>query len=834
MPRSSDPRPPTFRRTGRTILCLKRLVLLGVCLLAALPALAAARGPEPASGPPTLAEVVVELKDPGIAKALDGPTRLDSQSTASRSRLRRIAAQQDLVEARIAHVVPGARVRWRYRVVLNALAVLVQRGAVERLKRIPGVREVHPSVYLRPSLDRSVAAIGAPTVWGQQLSTSGQGTKIGIIDDGIDQRHPFFDPAGFAMPLGFPKGQTAYTTAKVIVARTFQAPSPRPRNSNVPFDPERSEHATHVAGIAAGNANTRAALGGGTVTISGVAPRAYLGNYRVLTVPTAANVGLNGNSPEIAAGIEAAVRDGMDVINLSWGQPEISAGRDLLIRAIEGAAAAGVVSVVSAGNDFGEFGRGSISSPASADAAITVGASTVMSRIAGFSSAGPTPQSLRLKPDVSAPGVGILSSLPVRDGTWGSLSGTSMAAPHVAGAAALLTQRHPTWTVAQIKSALALTAKPVFEAGSREASTMRQGAGFIDLPKADQPQIFARPVTVSFGYLRRGRAATRRIAFTDAGGGAGEWAVSVVRQGATPGLSVTAPGRLSVPGTLAVTARARPTAPQRDTTGFVVLSRAGQTRRIPFWLRVTAPPRLARHSARVLLRAGTYRGNTRGRRSLVSAYRYPDDPAGIGLPRVLKGPEQVFRFRLRRPAENLGVAVLSPSRVQPRIVLGRDENRQAGPTALPLNTNPYLPTFFEPTPVSGVIRPAPGTYDVVFDSPTMAGAGRFRFRFWVGDTAPPRVRLLTTRARRGGVLVASAGDGGAGVDPRSIFIRIDGGLPREASYRAGRIRIPVGDLAPGRHRLTLQVSDHQEAKNMENALRILPNTTVLSASFSVR
>jgi len=96
------------------------------------------------------------------------------------------------------------------------------------------------------------------------------------------------------------------------------------------------------------------------------------------------------------------------------------------------------------------------------------------------------------------------------------------------------------------------------------------------------------------------------------------------------------------------------------------------------------------------------------------------------------------------------------------------------------------------------------------------------------------VRLLTSRARSGGTLVASASDGGAGVDPRSIFVRIDGGVLREASYRAGRIRIPVGGLAPGRHRLTLQVSDHQESKNMENVLRILPNTTVLTAAFSVR
>jgi subtilisin family serine protease len=780
-----------------------------------------------------LAEVVVELNEPGVAKALQGSERLDLDSRASLRRLTRLAVQQELVEQRIAAAVPGARVRWRYRVVLNAMAVVVPQRAMERLERIRGVREVYPSVRLTPTLDRSVAAIGAPPLWGPQLSTAGQGTKIGIIDDGVDHRHPFFNPAGYAMPPGFPKGVASHTTAKVIVARVFRAPSPRPQNSNLPFDPNHSEHGTHVAGIAAGNANTQATVGGGRVTISGVAPAAYLGNYRVLTVPTISNVGLDGNSPEIAAGIEAAVRDGMDVINLSLGEPEISPGRDLVIRAIDGAAAAGVVPVVAAGNDFGAYGHGSVSSPGAAAGAITAGATSVAGRMASFSAAGPTPQSLRLKPEVSAPGVGILSSVPAREGTWANLSGTSMAAPHVAGAAALLTQRHPTWTVPQIKSALALTARPVLENSAREASTTRQGAGFIDLPRADQPLIFARPTAVSFGFVRRGRAASQRISFTDAGGGAGEWSVAVVHQREAGGVSVTAPGRLTVPGSLVVSASARAGATQDDTTGFVVLSRAGQTRRVPFWLRVTAP-KLARHRARVLRRGGVYRGNTHGRHALVSVYRYPDDPRGVGLRRELRGPEQVFSFRLRRPAANLGVAILSRSGISPRIVLGGDENRQAGPTALPLNTNPYLPTFLDPTPVAAVIRPARGNYTIVFDSPTRAGAGRFRFRFWVDDTSPPHLRLLTPRARAGGALLASAVDRGAGVDPRSVFYRLDGGRLRQALYRAGRIRIPVGGLGRGRHRLTLQVSDHQEAKNMENALRILPNTAVLNATFVVR
>ena len=85
-------------------------------------------------------------------------------------------------------------------------------------------------------------------------------------------------------------------------------------------------------------------------------------------------MGLDGNSPELAAAIEAAVADGMDVINMSLGEPEIEPSRDIVVQALAAAARAGVVSVVAAGNDFGEFGRGSIGSPGSSPNAITVGA----------------------------------------------------------------------------------------------------------------------------------------------------------------------------------------------------------------------------------------------------------------------------------------------------------------------------------------------------------------------------------------------------------------------------------------------------------------------------
>jgi subtilisin family serine protease len=799
-------------------------------VLAALPALASARGPAdvPDAG---FVQVVVELRSPSAARSAlpRARGRLELDAAATLRRLVRIRAEQHQVEGRILDAVPGARIRWRYAVVLNAVAVVLPAPSVGRLETVDGVTEVHRSSLYRPLLDQSPAAIGAPGLWGPGLATGGQGMKIALIDDGVDHRHQFFDPSGYAMPPGFPKGQAAFTTAKVIAARSFPPPSPRPRYADLAFDPENSEHGTHVAGIAAGNNGTQAPVGGGIARLSGVAPRAHIGNYRVLTVPTVSNVGLDGNSPEIAAGIEAAVRDGMDIVNLSIGEPEIAPSRDLVVRALEGAARAGVVPVVAAGNDFDGFGRGSVSSPGSAASAITVGATTNRRQMASFSGAGPTPLSFRLKPEVSAPGVSILSSAPQRHGVWQTLSGTSMATPHVAGAAALLLQRHPTWTPAQVKSALTTTGQEAREARGGAATTTRQGGGFVDLVRADRPLLFATPTAVSFGLVRRVRTVARRLALTDAGGGAGQWTVATPR-------GITAPRSVSVPGTLTLRLATRRLG---DVAGFAVLRRGGESRRIPLWGRVTAP-RLSRHAARRLVRTGTYRGNTRGRRALVSAYRYPENPTGSGVDRILRGPEQVFRVRLRRPAANLGVAILGRGRgvrVQPRIVIGADENRLAGPTALPLYGNPYLPSFLEPGPVAGVIRPAAGTYDIVFDSTTRRGAGRFSFRLWVDDQQPPRIRALRGLRASRGSLAFSASDAGSGVDPRSIFASIDGrSRTPEYSRVGGRVivRVPIGRLSPGRHRVRLQVSDHQESKNMENTLRILPNTRVLETTFSVR
>jgi subtilisin family serine protease len=743
--------------------------------------------------------------------------------------------------AALHRAVPSATVHWRYRLVLDGFALLVPPDSGQRLERLPGVTGVYPSVTYHQSLYQSPAVIGAPQIWGQNLSTSGQGMKIGIIDDGIDQAHPFFSPAGYSMPAGFPKGNTAYTTAKVIVARSFPPPGLKDRYGKLPFDPVASEHATHVAGIAAGDHGTSAPGPGpgGVVSVSGIAPSAYLGNYRVLTIPTS-DFGLDGNSPEIVAGIEAAVRDGMDVINLSLGEPEITPKRDIVVQAIDGAAQDGVIPVIAAGNDFDSLGFGSIDSPGSAPLAITAAAATKEDAIASFSSGGPTPYSLRLKPDVAAPGVSILSSVPPRYGTWREFDGTSMAAPHVAGAAALLRQRHPDWSVADIKSALVTTGNSV-AANGHQAPPTRVGGGMIWLPRADQPLLFAAPTSLSFGYLRRGEARTLSVSLANAGGGAGTWAVSIQQSVAPRGISLSAPTTATVPGRLTLRASATKSAADADASGYLVLTRSlnGTTnvRRIPYWVHVTARS-LAREPARRLRGPGTYGGDTRRGRALVSSYKFPSNPGGIGIRNRLPGPEQVFRFVVRRSVANAGAVVISHApgvQVTPRLVRAGNEDLLAGFTALPIRVNPYEGGFYGAEPVVGVFRPGRGAYELVFDTPSRRAAGAFRFRFWMNDTKPPAVRLLSRTVAAGGPLRLTIRDGGSGVDPTSLFARIDGRY-RTVHYdaRRGLAELLTAGLARGRHKLLVNASDYQETKNNENGARTLPNTRRLSVTFVVR
>lgn len=306
----------------------------------------------------------------------------------------------------------------------------------------------------RPSLDVSVPQIGAPTAW--RAGYTGAGVPVAVLDTGIDDTHPDL-------------------RRQIAAKRNFTTES---------STRDTDGHGTHVASIIAGHpANGR---------YTGVAPGAKL---------LVGKVCAGSGCPEsaILAGMEWAASSGAKVVNLSLGGPD-TAGDDPLELAVERLTTQyGTLFVIAAGNDGG-YGAETVSSPASADAALAVGAVDDQDALASFSGKGPRVHDAALKPEITAPGVEITaarsrySQRGERGDRYVTLSGTSMATPHVAGTAALLAQQHPDWTGPQLKAALIGSAKPL-------DGVYEQGAGRVDAARAVGQRVYASPATVSIGRM---------------------------------------------------------------------------------------------------------------------------------------------------------------------------------------------------------------------------------------------------------------------------------------------------------------------------------------------
>ncbi len=334
----------------------------------------------PSAGGASRIRVIAQLGRPPLAarygrdlSSAGARRRLAVDTSAAHAYVAELAAAQQRAVARLRTAIPQARVQERFRILLDAVTVSLPANRLPALMRLGAFTKVYPSLRYTLADDTSAAVIGADVV-ERTLGADGRGMKIAVVDDGIDQTNPFFAPAGYAYPPGFPKGDTRYTTPKVIVARVFPGPNAGQAGS-LPLDRSSSFHGTHVAGIAAGDAGTTAPAGADhprVTGLTGVAPKAWLGNYRVFTVPTP--IGHVANTPEIIAAFESAVADGMDVINFSGGGPETDPANDAMVTAIHNVVAAGVVPVIAAGNDRDEFGNGSVGSPGTAPDAIAVAA----------------------------------------------------------------------------------------------------------------------------------------------------------------------------------------------------------------------------------------------------------------------------------------------------------------------------------------------------------------------------------------------------------------------------------------------------------------------------
>ncbi|MEV4655933.1 S8 family serine peptidase [Micromonospora sp. NPDC049301] len=354
-------------------------------------------------------------------------------------------------------------------------------GSERRLRA--GFDKVWLDGLRHPTLDVSVPLTGAPQAW--KAGWTGTGVKVGVIDTGVDQTHP--DLAG-----------------QVAAAENFTAD---------PDALDRVGHGTHVASTIAGSA---AASQG---RYKGVAPGATLYSAKVCAMD---------GCPEsaILAGMTWAAQQGVKVANMSLGGPD-TPGTDPIEAALADLTHRyGMLFVVAAGNS-GLGGESTVNSPGGVAEALTVGAVTKTGELADFSSRGPS-ASGGIKPDITAPGVDILAARsstsdlePVGENPqYAMLSGTSMATPHVAGAAAILAQQHPDWSPERIKSTLMAAAQPSATIGVYE-----QGAGFLDVARAIQQTVTASPVSVAFD--RSAAAQKSTVTYANSGSSALTLAVSL-------------------------------------------------------------------------------------------------------------------------------------------------------------------------------------------------------------------------------------------------------------------------------------------------------------------
>lgn len=345
-------------------------------------------------------EYALILEDPPLSRAAASASKDAPRAAASQNRLARIQSAQQTVRTALAD--RGIQVTGSSHLLANAIFVRADSRQSESLRALPGVRRVQYLPPVRRQLDRAIELTKVRDAWnrvGEQ--NAGLGVKIALLDSGIDHTHPAFQDDSLPVPAGFPKGRQedlAYTNRKIIVARSYVSqlagsnPATDRPDDTSPRD--RVGHGTAAAMIAAGVRVT-----GPAGTIQGVAPKAYLGNYKIFGSP-----GVNDTTffSVLIAALEDAINDGMDIAVLPVGGPAVygpldrdaqfcggddplgldvpNDACDIRAYAVENATKLNLTVVVAGGND-GDAGLefptlNSVHTPGTAPSAITVGATT--------------------------------------------------------------------------------------------------------------------------------------------------------------------------------------------------------------------------------------------------------------------------------------------------------------------------------------------------------------------------------------------------------------------------------------------------------------------------
>ncbi|MFF1966591.1 S8 family serine peptidase [Streptomyces sp. NPDC058232] len=393
-------------------------------------------------------------------------------------------------------------------------AVTAKRAAAPLLAG--GIQRIWLDGKVKADLADSVTQIGAPEAW--KNGDTGQGVDVAVLDTGVDADHP--DLVG-----------------QVAAASSF-----------IPDDDSAVDHHGHGTHVASTIVGTGAASGGKE---KGVAPGARLHVGKVLD-----NNG-SGQESWVLAGMEWAARDQhAKVVSMSLGSGPTD-GTDPLSEAVNTLSAeTGALFAIAAGNSGPQ---GGVSSPAVADAALAVAAVDSADRLASFSSRGPRFDGA-VKPEISAPGVNVLaarSQYAPGEGSYTTMSGTSMATPHVAGAAALVAAAHPNWTGQQIKDVLVSTSK-----ATPDHSAFDAGNGRVDAAAAAKATVYATGVVSALQEWPPASGATvdREVTYTNAGDTPVTLDLAVKADKAPSGMFTLSAPRVTVPahGTATITVTAHP------------------------------------------------------------------------------------------------------------------------------------------------------------------------------------------------------------------------------------------------------------------------------------
>jgi subtilisin family serine protease len=415
--------------------------------------------------------VIVEFTSPPLSivhnlRDKSAPPRLQSAVSLIRSNHDQFKADFQRISSsppprsRTTFADHTSSIRYEYWTALNGVALTAPRWALDQIRKLPYVKTISEDGTVTAFDDSSNALIEAPQLWST-YGIHADSIDIGIIDTGIDYLHEAL-------------GGAPFPNDKVVGGFDFV------NNDSDPMDD--NGHGTHVAGIAAG-------YGPPPLNLRGVAFGAHLWAFKCL------NASGQGLFSQIIAGINEALDPDnnpstptpISVLNLSIGGS--GNPNDALSRAIDNAVTGGVVCAVAAGNSGS--GYYTINSPGCARKALTVGAVNNTDAIAFFSSRGPSGVLFAIKPDLLAPGFPIYSAK--LGGGYLFESGTSMATPHVAGAAALIRELHPTWTAEEVKANLIETAQDL------SLDVWTQGAGRMNVFHAAQESVVVSPATLSFG-----------------------------------------------------------------------------------------------------------------------------------------------------------------------------------------------------------------------------------------------------------------------------------------------------------------------------------------------